>query len=305
MKINEMEYGLNEIEVAIIKVDEKESSKGRLYLNITITDGEITAEAKAWKSLAEFDVLPPTVIKAMIEKQDYNGSASYLLRSWEETPRDYRELLPHAPIDPEEEFNYLLNLTDKMEDMNLHLVTKMLLLNHKDDFMLHPAAKAIHHNYTNGLLYHTVRMVKCAVAITDVYTGLNKDLLIAGTMLHDIGKLKEMQMDVSGAVSYTIEGNMFGHILMGIQMVDEMMRTLGIKETESTKLLKHMIASHHGKLEYGTIALPMIKEAMVLNQIDMIDSRIWQYEKMESGLKPGEMSEKVFGLDGASVYKPL
>ena len=305
MSVNDMVYGMNELEVAVIKAEEKESLKGNSYMNVTITDGENILDIKAWKTKAEFDIVPPAVINAKIKKEDYNGSVSYILWSWVKTSRDYKELLPHAPINPEEEFNYLLSLSDEMKDMDLHLLTKMLLENNKEAFIASPAAKSIHHNYISGLLYHTVRMVRNAVAMTAVYPDLNKDLLVAGTMLHDIGKLKEMQMDAAGAVSYTLDGNMFGHILIGIQMIDEAMRNYGLKETENTKLLKHMIAAHHGKLEYGAIALPMTKEAMVLNQIDMIDSRIWQYEKAEAGLKPGEMSDKIFGLDGAVVYKPM
>lgn len=305
MKISEMEYGINQAELAFLKIEERTSAKGSRYCNVAISDGEAIVEAKLWSTREDIDFSVPFVVSASIEKQSYNSFTSYIIKEYTPINKDYRKMIPHAPIDNEERLGHIYDVVNQFDDFVLKSIVMNLLKQNKARFIESPAAKTIHHNYAGGLLYHTVRMLEAANKICEVYPVLNKDLLCAGTILHDIGKIYEMEMDVCGNISYTPDGDLLGHVLIGIQMIDRMALKLGIDDSnESLKALKHLVAAHHGKLEYGAIVLPIIPEAMALNQLDALDSRIWQFEKALKPLKPGEFSEKMHGLDDICVYKP-
>ena len=149
-------------------------------------------------------------------------------------------------------------------------------------------------------------MLKTGVIFSRVYS-FNKEILYTAIILHDMGKLQELETDSIGAADYTVDGILFGHTMLAIEWIDQMAAEATASglpyDQEKIRLLKHCIASHHGKLEYGAVTMPATKEAMLLHEIDMIDSRMYQYEQVEKELKPGEMSEHIFGLD-SRVYKP-
>ena len=145
-------------------------------------------------------------------------------------------------------------------------------------------------------------MVRSAVMLSRVYP-VDRELLLAGTALHDIGKLSELETDNLGVADYSVDGNLFGHSLIGCEMVTKA-ASKNIYDEEKVRLLKHMIASHHGTLEFGAITKPSIPEAMLLHEIDMIDAQMYQYEQTLEKLEPGEMSDRIFGL-GGFVYKKL
>lgn len=144
------------------------------------------------------------------------------------------------------------------------------------------------------------RMTQSAEKLCLVYDDINKDLLLAGTILHDIGKLEELDVTPLGESDFSLKGRLFGHLYLGMQMVRD---TATNKDSEIVMQLLHMIASHHGKIEYGAISLPATREAEILHELDMLDSRLYQYEDEYKKIEAGETSDKVFGL-GCSVYKP-
>ena len=180
-----------------------------------------------------------------------------------------------------------------------------ILLANKEKLLKWSAAESIHHNMYGGLLYHTYRMAHQAIMFVDIYPSLNKELLVAATILHDIGKLYELNSDELGVSEYTINGQLFGHVYIGMRMIEDENQK-GYYDQEMIKCLMHCISCHHGKLEWGAITLPHIEEAAVLHYIDMIDSRVQQYEMTYEDMEPGTVSNsKIFGLDGVKVYKPL
>ena len=141
----------------------------------------------------------------------------------------------------------------------------------------------MHHNLYGGLVYHTSRMCSCASQIADVYQILDKELLVCGTALHDVEQDKELNTSGLGAATYSVDGRLFGHSVIGMEMIDEKsaeqtQKPDTLHDREKVRLLKHMIASHHGTLEWGALTVPAIPETMVLHNIDMIDSRMYMYE---------------------------
>lgn len=143
-----------------------------------------------------------------------------------------------------------------------------------DAFQKAPAAKAVHHNYIGGLLEHTVSIMRAVKAIYPVYEhlGLNRDLLIAGALLHDIGKIYEYSF--GKIIDMTPMGRLIGHVYLSTHMVDQAMSDIpGFPEELRLQLL-HMLLGHHGRLEYGSPKLPMTREAMLLHMLDDLDAKL-------------------------------
>ena len=314
MKIKELPMDQKTtITLLLTSIEEKETRNSSPYCTLTLTDGIDTIIAQLWNTKKEnVKVQEKTLISAEIYKKMYNESVSYEVYQYgpaadTENINDY---IVHAPYDSQKMFDRILDRLDKgvKEPTALSEFTKQILFDNYDKILSWSAASKIHHNCRGGWLYHTFRMVESAYYLRCVYQ-VDAELLICGTILHDIGKLKELDTDNLGTAEYTIPGTLFGHSTLGIEMIDKAYESWK-KEIhkdlpeEGVMLLKHMIASHHGKLEYGAITVPSIPEAMILHELDMIDSRIYQFEQVRKDLEPGSMSDKIFGLD-TRVYRPL
>jgi 3'-5' exoribonuclease len=192
----------------------------------------------------------------------------------------------------------------RIEDQDIHQVVQMALEEKKDKLMYYPAAKRNHHAIRSGLLYHVLTMLKLGDQISKVYPAVNTDLLFAGIILHDLEKINEMDSSELGIVKeYTLEGNLLGHISLGVKNVDRICDRLNTPE-EKRMLLQHMILSHHYEPEYGSPVKPMFLEAELLHHIDMIDARVFDFTLAVRDLEPGAISESIFSLDRRRIYKP-
>jgi 3'-5' exoribonuclease len=175
------------------------------------------------------------------------------------------------------------------------------------DFNHSPSAMTHHHNYVGGNLEHTVGVIRLCKNICEMYPGINKDLVVAGGLLHDIGKLKEYK--VTAAIDKTAQGNFIGHIVIGDRWIREKIAELkknGKKfDPELENHLCHIILSHHGKYEYGSPRMPKTIEACVIHQADMMDSQVKNYmQNVEEGKKTSE-DEWGFIWDGDLGRKRL
>ncbi len=146
-------------------------------------------------------------------------------------------------------------------------------------FFKAPAAKMIHHNYPGGLLEHSLAVAGLCKQAADLYPGINKDLLLAGALLHDIGKLTEFEMKV--APNYTPQGRLIGHIVLGCELVAEKIKEmkeegLGFPE-ELEWMVKHLVVSHHGSLDFGSPVLPLFTEAYILYAMDNLDAKVYVF----------------------------
>ena len=145
-------------------------------------------------------------------------------------------------------------------------------------------------------------MLRLAKAIADLYPVLNRDLLYAGVILHDIGKVVELSGPI--ATTYTVKGNLLGHITLMVSEIEEVARTLGVEETEEVMLMQHMVLSHHGKEEWGSPKRPMIQEAEMLHYIDNIDAKMQTLTRELEYVEPGEFTKRLFSLDQRAFYRP-
>lgn len=219
------------------------------------------------------------------------------------------ELVPVAPIDIEEAYHFIDDtlvasmFKSKAADLALKLVTDL-----KPVLLVSPAAKSVHHAFVGGWVMHTSNMLKMAKAVCDVYEEsypVNRALLYAGVVLHDIGKVHEFTLSELGLVKeYSLDGQIFGHSVIGETMVLEKACELGYSNEKDIKLLRHMILSHHGTPEMGAALQPMTLEAEILHYLDGLDSRMEIYRVALDGIPEGEISEYVKALDKRIVKMP-
>ena len=245
------------------------------------------------------------MISVQLYKKLYNGVETYEVKEYQAAPDDAKleDYLLTAPIPSQDMMDEIKSILSKeISETELYPLVMEILDENADKLLYWAAAKTIHHNCYGGLLYHMLRMLKTAVILSRVYR-FDKELLYSAVILHDIGKLQELDTDATGVAEYTVDGNLFGHTLLAIEMIDRKNFENPTYPAEKIRLLKHCIAAHHGQLEYGAITMPAVKEAMLLHEIDVIDASMYQYEQVEKTLNPGEMSDRIFGL-GVKVYKP-
>lgn len=216
-------------------------------------------------------------------------------------PEDFVE---SAPLKNTDMLRDIEGYLQRIEDQDIHQVVCMALEEKKEKLMFYPAAKRNHHAIRSGLLYHVLTMLKLGDQISKVYPAVNTDLLFAGIILHDLEKINEMDSSELGIVKeYTLEGNLLGHISLGVKNVDRICDRLNTPE-EKRMLLQHMILSHHYEPEYGSPVKPMFLEAELLHHIDMIDARMFDFTLAVRDLEPGAISESIFSLDRRRIYKP-
>lgn len=284
------------------------TGQGKPYLTLYLKDKSGDLEAKVW-TVTEDDIkalTPETLVRIKGDVIDYRGRIQMKVNQFKvATPEDGVKLehfLESAPLSEDNMMNELMDYLLEIENAKLQRVTRLLLKKHQNEFMTFPAASSNHHNFVSGLLYHVLTMLKQAKALCDIYPSLNKSLLYSGIILHDLGKVKELSGPV--ATSYTVEGNLLGHISIMSDEVASVAREHNI-DGEEIMLLRHLILSHHGKYEYGSPKLPMVKEAEILNFIDNIDARMQMFDKHMKKVEKGNFSERIFALENRQFYKPI
>jgi 3'-5' exoribonuclease len=159
----------------------------------------------------------------------------------------------------------------------------------------------MHHAYIGGLLEHCLSMAVLADKIARHYSGIDRDRLLAGVVLHDIGKVREF--DYEYAIDYSDEGRLLGHIAIGLEMIEEKIRDLPDFPEEERRLLQHMVVSHHGALEFGSPEPPKTMEAVLLHYIDEIDSKINGIREFLASQSPEEGWSPYHRILGRHFYR--
>lgn len=255
------------------------AKNGKPYMTLHLMDKSGEIEGRVWDNV--------DVVTAQFEKDDfisihskasvYLGKMQLIISEVSRVPENevnLADFLPEAERDSEEMVEELNALVSSIADA--HLADLLSAFFHDPQFMplyrIAPAAKGMHHVYLGGLLEHSLAVAKLVDLIAPLYPGLNRDLMIAGALLHDVGKVREMTYLRS--FDYTDEGKLLGHITIGTEMVQEKITAIPGFPVELAMLIKHMILSHHGQYEFGSPKRPKTIEATVLNYLDDLDSKI-------------------------------
>ncbi|MCG7345582.1 3'-5' exoribonuclease YhaM [Sporosarcina sp. ACRSL] len=283
------------------------TQQGSPFMTLILQDKSGDIEAKLWDTGEEQERLyaASTIVKVGGEVHEYRGKNQLRIKSIrpakEEEGVTISDLVPSSAKSKEVLFEELLQYLFEMKNPSIQRITRHLLKKHQSDILVYPAATRNHHDYVSGLLDHVVSMLKLGKAIAELYPSLNKDLLYAGIILHDVGKVVELSGPIG--TQYTIEGNLLGHITIMVNEISKAADELDI-HGEEVMLLQHMVLSHHGKEEWGSPKRPMLMEAEVLHYIDNIDAKMNMLDRALSKTANGEFTERIFPLDNRSFYKP-
>ena len=255
------------------------AKNGKPYLTLKLMDKSGEVDAKVWDNADEVATLfdKNDFLHVRAKASVYLGKMQLILSSLKRVPEEGVELADFLP-ETDRDINLMVEelgtLIASLADPDL----KRLLNSFFQDpellaqYRVAPAAKGMHHVYLGGLLEHSLAVAKLVDAMTPLYQGLNRDLLVAGALLHDVGKVREMTY--LRAFDYSDEGKLIGHITIGVEMLHERISALPGFPVELGMLLKHMILSHHGQYEYGSPKRPKTMEATILNYLDDLDSKI-------------------------------
>lgn len=285
------------------------TNSGLPYLNMDLRDASGSINAKKWDASSEDEKIfvDGKVVEVHGEVILHKtGLQMKILKAREvnEDEIDMSNFAKSSPFSFEELKEKLLHHYNSISDNDIKLLTKNMLARFGKEVYTYPAAITIHHDYERGLLTHITSMCDLAEFIANSYrySDINKDLLICGIIIHDLGKIIEYEGPV--IFKKTLEGKLIGHISIVSNILKEECDKINFKNDEIPTLLQHMILSHHGQLEFGSPVLPLTKEAMILSLIDNLDSRIVALDKALENVNPGEFSQKVFALENRSFYKP-
>jgi 3'-5' exoribonuclease len=272
----------NEQVDSLFLVKEKSSGvtkTGNAYLKLKLVDRSGEIEGRIWTFADTFsesfekDDFVHVMGKAVSFQEHLQLNITHIGKVGEEEIL-FSDFFPFAEKDVDEMFQSLLDISQQIK--NPHL-SQLLQLFWEDEFFMKrfkmaPASKWLHHNYLGGLLEHTLSLVQLVLKNASHYNGLNLDLLLTGSILHDLGKVDELSYQRS--FDYSDEGRLLGHIILGIEKIEDKIRQLPDFPKDLSTLLKHLLLSHHGQYIWGSPKRPMTLEAVMLHYLDDMDAKM-------------------------------
>jgi len=252
---------------------------GASFITLRLVDKTGEVVGRIWDKADEWDQLIPVGEAASVTGrcETYKGELQLNIRQIQSLERhevDPADFLPVCPLDLGALYQQLKRMVASLRNPPLRRLMQAILDDRPlmDRFKRAPAAKSMHHAYLGGLLEHTVSVATLAGLMAKHYVELNRELLMVGAILHDIGKIDEFTYDL--AIDYSDSGRLLGHMILGLQIVEDKIRAIGSFPSDQAIVLKHLILSHHGEHEFGAVKLPMTREAFVLHFVDDLDAKM-------------------------------
>lgn len=266
----------------------RKTKKDKDYVCLKLCDKTGEVDARLWDIPEGFEPKDGVIVKVKGQSSTYNDQLQVSIAQIRVAEVDEYALEDFFRRSEREPFDMMTDLrrllSDRLAPWSLvgdappddlpktpvyQLLDDVLLAN-KELLYLAPAAKSVHHCYLGGLLEHVLSMCRAAVPLCEHY-GLREELVLAGCVLHDVGKIRELEFN--RGTSYSTEGTLLGHIVIGLQMISEAMSKVDFPPKLKMEIL-HLVASHHGQLSFGSPKIPLMREAIALHLIDMLDSRM-------------------------------
>ena len=283
--------------------EKKVSSKKSPYLDMVLADkgGEIAAKLWDYTPDRHGEFGPGDIVKVKGSIDVWNGAPQLRverIRSKMSTdPVSVDDLVAGTPIAPQTMLERIHAAINAFENRQLARLVRALVDKAGDAFLQDSAAVRMHHTMRGGLIFHTYSMLRAGSALCDVYPFLNRDLVLGGIIVHDLGKLKEIRYAPTGlATEYTPVGNMTGHLVGGAIDIALTAKELNITD-ECVVLLEHIVLAHHEVPEFGSPVAPMFPEAQVVATVDKLDAELFEMLGAMSGVEQGACTAKVWGLD--------
>lgn len=295
-----------ELPVLIKQVDVRIARNQKQFLAIIFADATAELPGKFWDATAQ-DVSNFTagkVVKLTGKCELYKGNLQIKIVAMKIAAAEtysWGQLIKHAPLQKQQLQDQINELLFQITQPEWNRIVRFLLKKHQESFFEYPAAKSNHHDYAGGLAYHTLSIARLALDVCQHYAQINQSLLLAGVILHDLGKTSEL----SGVLNtqYTLAGNLLGHIVIIDGEIVTACKQLHLDaNSEEVLLLRHMIIAHHGLYEYGSPKRPQLLEAEVLHSLDELDAAINMITKAQQKVAPGQFTDRIFGMDNRRFY---
>ena len=278
---------------------------GGSYFSVELRDASGSITAKKWDATLEDEqiIVTGNVISLSGETNKYKDQLQLKILTAELVALeniDVARFVKAPPVSKEELVKRFNAHVASIKNEDCLKIINYFLKKFGEDIFSFPAAVSIHHEYSSGLLMHSVSMADLATYLCPIYDA-DHDILVTGCLLLDLGKIIELEGPI--VYKYSTEGKLLGHISIMAAEVRKAAEELGLK-SEVPVLLEHMILSHHGQLEFGSPVLPITKEALLLSLIDNLDSKMVVVDKTLSDVDEGGFTNKVYPLDNRAFYKP-
>lgn len=288
--------------------DKKVNVKGAAYLDLILCDkkGEISGKLWDYNELSHGVYEAGDLVKIRGTVTQFNGNDQLRIDRIRKVTAsdgvDVSDFVPTAEYSGEMMLGQIMNVIASVKDEELKRLTYALVKEREKEILFWPAAFKLHHAMRGGLLYHTLSIIKLCEAICLIYPAVDRDLLMCGTIVHDLCKIDEFDISSAGLVTgYSVKGELLGHLVMGAVKIEEKARELGIS-SEKSMLLQHMVISHHGEPDFGAAVRPMFLEAEILSELDKLDATVNEITSAVGDLKQGEFSQRMWALDNRKLY---
>jgi len=297
---------------AVAECDRKMTAANKSFLSLVFADATGRIPGVAWDNIEHLTtvLVPDSIVRIEASVTSYKGGLQ--LRVLDARPLkssdkiDTADFMPKTPHDISHLYRQLVDIKNSVAEPMVRAMLDHFFddTSFADKFKKQPAAKRMHHAYTGGLLEHTLSVAQSCVKLAGQYPFMHRDLLVAGALLHDIGKIEEMSCGVT--TDYTVRGQLVGHLTIGSEMIGRAAGTLKNFPDSLKWELQHLVLSHHGQLEFGSPVLPVTIEALTLHALDMLDAQLFQARAaiVEDVQEGAQFTKRVYGLD-RTIYKRL
>ncbi len=282
------------------------TNSGAPYLSLVLQDASKSIDAKLWdvKPELEKQMEVGKVYDFDLEVINYKGKLQAKVLKVLPIPQseiNMDDFVFRSPVSKEALRTAVMEGVSMINNENLAKIVSSALNFYANAVYEYPAAARIHHNFIGGLATHTAGMIKMAVSLCSIYPQVNRDYLLAGVIVHDLGKIDEFTSPV--VTEYSAQGKLLGHISIMDARLLQIGQRLGLEDSEELMVLRHMVLSHHGQFEFGSPVRPETLEAEMLNLIDNIDARVNTISKALDEIKEGEFTPRIMALENRIFYK--
>lgn len=290
---------------AMIKeLAEKKDKNGNGYLDIIVIGSDKKEyPAKVWRFENNGLYETGDVIEIEYTVDNYKGKPQLNISSIKKADSQLAsQFVPSSEYDGKSVFSMLLEKANNFSDADFKKIVTHIMLENREKLEVYPAAYRLHHAIVGGLMLHTASIVEMAEKICQIYPNVNRELLLSGSILHDVAKTFEMETGKTGlCTGYSVGGELIGHLVKGAMYIEDTAVKLGV-DYDKAVLLEHMVLSHHGVPEYGSPVRPMFLEAEILSTLDSLDATIFEINNATGKVEAGKFTDRQWALDNRKLY---